>query len=388
MNKLKIDNNSNKIVILINNLSFFCSHRLPIAESALNNSFDVVIGYGELGGADPLYLKQKGFKLSFIPMQRGGIDLLKNLRTVFHIWQFFRKEKPDIVHLVTIKPYLFGGILARITGVRGVVSAVSGLGSLFINRDLKSKLLRFLIYPLYKLAFNHINQVVIFHNKEDSRYLLRWGVLSNNKIRLLKGSGVNLNKFTKLNENTGVPVVCFASRLLIDKGVYEFISATKILRERSIKARFLLAGELDTNNPTGLNIDDLTKINSENIVEYIGYQDDIPSLFEKSHIICLPSYREGLPKVLIEAAAASRAVVTTDVPGCRDAIIPNETGLLIPVRNSEALANAIQYLLENSEKRKLMGRAGRELAEKEYAIENIVDAHLEIYNDLIRESLR
>ena len=215
---------------------------------------------------------------------------------------------------------------------------------------------------------------------------MKWGVLSKNKIKLLKGSGVDLNKFTKFIERKGDPVVCFASRLLIDKGVYEFISAAKTIRERSIKARFLLVGDLDTNNPTGLNNDDLTKINSENIVEVLGFQDDIPSLFEKSHIICLPSYREGLPKALIEAAAASRAIVTTDVPGCRDAIIPNKTGLLVPVRNSEALANAIQDLLENSQKRISMGRAGRELAEKEYAIENIVDAHLEIYNNLKRES--
>lgn len=385
MNK-KTKLNSKKLIILINNLSFFCSHRLPIAEAALNKSFNVIIGYGELGGVDPTYLTKKGFKLNFVPMQRGGIDLFNNLKTFFYIWRFLRKEKPDIVHLITIKPYLFGGVLARITGVRGVISAVSGLGSLFISRDLKSKLLRFLIYPLYKVAFNHSNQIIIFHNNEDPRYLLKWGVLSKNKIRLLKGSGVNLNEFTKFNEHIGIPVVCFASRLLIDKGVYEFISAARILRDRSIKARFLLVGDLDTNNPTGLDNDDLTKINSKNIVEFLGYQDDIPSLFEKSHIICLPSYREGLPKVLIEAAAASRAIVTTDVPGCRDAIIPNKTGLIVPVRNSEALANAIQDLLENSEKRVAMGRAGRELAEKEYAIENIVEAHLEIYNELIKKS--
>lgn len=383
-----MNNNLGKIVILINNLAFFCSHRLPIAEAALNKSFNVVIGYGELGGADPLQLARKGFKLRFVPMERGGISLFKNLKTFFHIWHFFTKEKPDIVHLVTIKPYLFGGILARITGVRGVVSAVSGLGSLFISRDLKSKLLRFLIYPLFKVAFNHLNQIIIFHNKEDSSDFMKWGVLEKNKIRLLHGSGVNLNKFTKFNEHKVVPVVCFASRLLIDKGVYEFISAAKTLRERSIKARFLLVGDLDVNNPTGLNADDLTKINSENIVEVLGFQNDIPSLFEKSHIICLPSYREGLPKVLIEAAAASRAIVTTDVPGCRDAIIPNKTGLLVPVKNSEALANAIQDLLENSEKRVSMGSAGRALAEKKYAIESIVEAHLEIYHKLLRDRPR
>ena len=383
-----MNNNSNKLVILINNLNFFCSHRLPIAEAALNESLNVVIGYGELGGADPLYLIQKGFKLSFVPMQRGGIDLFKNLKTFFYIWRFFRKEKPDIVHLVTIKPYLFGGILARITGVRCVVSAVSGLGYLFINKDLKSKLLKLFIYPLYKLAFNHFNQVVIFHNEEDAKDLVKWGVINSSKIKVLKGSGIKLDKFTKFKEHPGTPVVCFASRLLIDKGVNEFILAAKILKERSVIARFLLVGDLDMNNPKSLNRYDLMKIKSENIVEVFGYQDDIPSLFEKSHIICLPSYREGFPKVLIEAAAASRAIVTTDVPGCRDSIIPNKTGILVPVKNSKSLANAIQDLLENSKKRVLMGREGRKLAEREYSIENIVDSHLEIYKNLNSKNKR
>ena len=210
------------------------------------------------------------------------------------------------------------------------------------------------------------------------------GVLSKNKVRLIRGSGVKLEKFFNFEENTGVPVVCFAARLLIDKGVYDFISAARILKKRGITSRFLLAGDLDTKNPSGIKINDLNKIKEEGYVEIIGFQDDIPKLYEMSHIICLPSYREGLPKTLIEAAAASRAVVTTDVPGCRDAIIPNKTGILVPVRNSFALANAIQELIENKDKRLLMGRAGRELAEKDFDINNIVKAHLKIYGELKR----
>ena len=262
------------------------------------------------------------------------------------------------------------------------MSAVSGLGTLFVHKNFKSKILRFFIYPMYRAAFNHFNQIVIFQNQDDAKVLLDWGVLSSNKIRLLKGSGVELENFTYLKESSGIPVVCFAARLLIDKGVKEYIYAARILRERGIKARFLLAGDTDNQNPTALNFNELNRINDDAIVEILGYQKDIPALFANSHIICLPSYREGLPKSLIEAAAAGRAVITTDVPGCRDAIIPNKTGLLVPVRNSEALANAIQNLIQNSAKREKMGKAGRELAEKNFAIEKIVNAHLNIYTEL------
>ncbi len=379
-----MNNKTIKLAILINDLSFFCSHRLPIAEAAKDKSFNVVIGYGELGGADPQLLKEKGLNISYVPMQRAGFNIFKNLQSFFYIWCFFKRERPDIAHLITIKPYLFGGIIARIIGIPSLVSAVSGLGTIFINKNLKSKLLRLLIYPLYKLAFNHLNQIVIFQNQDDASELLKMGLLSKSKVRLIRGSGVKLENFFNFEENMGVPVVCFAARLLIDKGVYDFISAARLLKKKGIRARFLLAGDLDIQNPSGIKKNELNKIKEEGYVEIIGFQKDIPKLYAMSHIICLPSYREGLPKALIEAAAASRPIVTTDVPGCRDAIIPNKTGILVPMKNSEALANAIQDLIENPEKRLSMGRAGRELAEKDFAIEDIVNAHLKIYDDLNR----
>ena len=252
-----------KLVILVNSLSFFCSHRLPIAEAAMDKSIDVVIGYGELGGADPQALEQKGLKVSFVPMKRGSTNVLKDLQSLFYIWRFFKKEKPDIVHLVTIKPYLYGGLIARLTGIPALVTAISGLGALFIHKDLKSKILKFLLYPLYRLAFNHSNQIVIVQNQEDAKVLRGWGVLNSNKVKLLKGSGVQLEKFINLEDTPGIPVVCFASRLLLDKGVYDFVSAARLLKKRKVKARFFLAGDLDTQNPKGINMEDLKKIREE-----------------------------------------------------------------------------------------------------------------------------
>ena len=381
-------NKDKKILFLVNYLSFFLSHRLPIAEALLVRGFKVFIGYGELRGADPKLLEERGFNVEFVPMQPAGFNLFRELVTFYQIWVLFKRVDPDIVHLVTIKPNLYGGIISRLIGIKCLISAVSGLGTLFINKDFKSKLLRFLIYPLFKLAFNHSNQKIILQNKDDLETLKNWGVLNQSKIKLLKGSGVKLENFKNLDEPSGIITVCFAARLLRDKGVYEYIYAAKLLKERGVKARFLLAGDLDENNPSGLSIGELNKIKDKSYVEFIGYQKDIATLYAKSHIICLPSYREGFPKSLIEAAAANRAVVTTDVPGCRDAIIPNKTGLLVPAKESEKLADALQLLIESPLKRISMGAAGRKLAEEEFSIEKIVIEHLDIYNGLLSNNLK
>jgi len=372
-----------KLLFLVHNLKAFCSHRLPIAEASKIKGFDVVIGYGELGGSDPKLLEQKGLKVKFIPMQRGGLNLLKDLKTLYYIYIFFKKFKPDIVHLVSIKPYLYGGIISRITRVKCLVSAVSGLGPLFIHKNFKNRFLLLLIYPIFRLAFNHLNQKIIVQNKDDKNTLISWGVLNPLNVRLIKGSGVKLENFVDFSENNIIPVVCFASRFLVDKGIYDFVSAAKLLHKRGVQAQFILAGDLDEQSPSGINSNDLEKLKKNKYIKILEYQKNIPTLYARSHIICLPSYREGLPKALIEAAAANRAVVTTDVPGCRDVIIPGKTGLLVPLKDPQKLADALQWLIENPQRRREMGNAGRQLAESQFGIEKIVKDHLNIYYKLL-----
>ena len=320
-------------------------------------------------------------------MERGGLSFFKDLKNFFYIWHFFKSEKPDIVHLVTIKPYLYGGIISRLIGIPSLVSAVSGLGTLFIHKNLKSKFFRFILFPIYRLAFNHFNQKVIVQNVDDAKVLEDFGVLNPAKVKLIKGSGVKLENFSSFIEPSGVPVVCFAARFLRDKGIYEYVNAARLLKQRGVKARFLLAGDLDIKNPSGINLDELNHIKKKNYVEIIGYEKNISNLYANSNIICLPSYREGLPKSLIEAAAACRAVVTTDVPGCRDAIIPNKTGLLVPVKDFKKLADALQWLIEHPLERIEMGKEGRKFAENEFAIEKIVQSHLDIYQELINKEI-
>lgn len=363
------------------------SHRMSIAEASMAKGFKIFVGYGEIGSINPKLLKNKGIKIYHVSMCRGGTNLFEEIKTIYSLWKLIKEVKPNILHLITIKPYLYGGIVARILNVPSVVSAVAGLGSLFIKNSFKNKLIKFLLLPIYKFAFGHPNQTIIVQNKDDARLLINLGVLNIKKTSLIKGSGVDLTKFLAHDEPAGIPVVCFAGRLLQDKGVNEFISAARILKNKGINARFLLAGEKDLKNPSGLRTEKIKFLQDEGVVEVLGYVKDISALYAKSNIICLPSYREGFPKALAEAAAASRAIVTTDVPGCRDTIIPNKSGLIVPPKDSKKLADALQWLIDHPLERNAMGKIGRELAQKEFKIELIIQSHIKIYQKLISKVL-
>lgn len=368
-------------VFLVNNPCYFVSHRMSIGLTLIAQGYEVhVIAPGEC----PVELSKAGFIYHSVEMSRKGMNPFAEVTTILALRRLFKQIQPDLVHLVTIKPYLYGGIAARLAGVPAVVSAVAGLGILFSGQGFKNKVLRSILYPLYRFSFGHKNQAAIFQNPNDRDLLVNWGVLDFNKAQLIRGAGADLSVYPYLPEPEGVPVISFAARLLKDKGVIEFVEASRILKTRGVETRFWLIGDPDPGNSNTVTQAQLDEWQQVGLVECLGYRTDIANLFSQSNIVTLPSYYgEGLPKVLIEAAACGRAVVTTDHPGCRDAIEPNLTGVLVPVRNAEALADAIQYLIENPEKRKAMAKAGRELAEKEFAIEKVVDAHLKIYNELL-----
>ena len=370
----------NKIVFVVNNANYFISHRLTIGLALLAKGVEVhVVAPGEC----PRVLSEAGFIYHSVSMSRKGMNPFSEFSSIFSLYRIFRKIQPDLVHLVTIKPYLYGGIAARLAGVPSVVSAVAGLGILFSGQGIKNKILRSILFPFYRIAFNHINQAVIFQNSNDRDLLVDWGVLRSDKARLIRGAGVDLKNYPFLPEPHGIPVISFAGRLLKDKGVEEFIDASRILKQRNVEASFWLIGEPDLGNSNTVTHDQLDMWVSEGLVECLGYRADIAHLFSQSNIVSLPSYYgEGLPKVLIEAAACGRAVITTDHPGCRDAIEP-DTGVLIPIRNSERLADALQDLIMNSDKRTAMGSAGRVLAQREFSIEKIVNHHFKIYRDLM-----
>lgn len=376
---------SNKCLLFVVNCpAFFLSHRLPLALSARDEGFNVQIA--TMDGKHVEKIEQMGFVHHVLPLSRSGRNPLKELFTFFSMWRLFRQVRPDLVHLVTIKPVLYGGIAARMLKVPGVISAISGLGFLFTKRSsLKVSILRNIALFFYRLSLNHPNQRIIFQNPTDKNLLVKAGGIHEDKIRLIRGSGVDLKNYSMKIDSANVPIVVMASRLLKDKGVHEFVEAARILTSKNIKARFQLIGERDLGNPECVSDSSIQLWKEEGIVECLGYCSNIPELFSKAHIVTLPSYYgEGLPKVLIEAAACGCATITTDMPGCRDAIEPDITGLLIPARNVEALVQAIEQLIEDPDLRNKMAIAGRDLAEREFGIEKVVKAHMQIYYELAK----
>ena len=369
-----------RFLFVVNCPAFFISHRLPLAIAAKREGYDVHVA--TMAGEASYQIAEAGLIYHELPLTRSGRNPLNEMLVFIAIYNLFRQLKPVLVHLVTIKPVVYGGIAARLTGVPSVVAAVSGLGFVFIAKGLKATLVRLGVKTLYRLAFGKRNLYVIFQNPDDRNRFVDEGILAANKTILIRGSGVNIADFPISIEPDGCPVVIMAARLLRDKGVSEFVDSGRAIKQRGLKARFLLVGDTDPDNPATVTVRELDAIREEGIIELLGHRKDIPELFSTSNIIVLPSYREGLPRVLVEAAAAGRAVVTTDVPGCRDAIESGVTGLLVPVRDANSLADAIQRLIEDIKLRQRMGSAGRLLAEKEFSIEKIVSAHMDIYRML------
>lgn len=369
-----------KVLFVVNDLDFFISHRMPIAFAAQAEGYEVHL-------ACPLGKKVSevisfGFNYHEVPLTRNGQNPLKEFYAVLSLYRLYKKINPDLIHLVTIKPVLYGGIAARLKNVKAVVAAVSGLGTTFIAQSMAARVRKMVVSFLYRIAFSHKNLAVIFQNPDDRDTLINLGVISERQVKIIRGSGVSTEQYAFTPEPVGKPVVVMAARLLRDKGVFEFIEASRILKERDVDVIMRLIGSPDPGNFTSVTEAELEAWRNEGVIESLGYREDIAVQYAAANIVCLPSYREGLPKGLVEAAACGRAVVTTNVPGCRDAIEPGVTGLLVPVREAEALADAIQTLIESPERRLQMGLAGRKLAEDSFAIEKIVGQHMSIYREL------
>jgi len=371
---------SKKLLFVVNDPGFFLSHRLPIALAAQQQGYDVEVATGP--GPEGRRMTELGLRFHELPLSRRGANPFAELRALFSIGQLFRRVRPDIVHLVTIKPVLYGGLAARLTRVPAVVAAVSGLGTVFMARGWRAAARRAVVSRLYRAAFRHARLRVIFQNDEDLRLFVDNGVVGADQSILIPGSGVDLSQYKAVAEPQGAVVVTMASRLLRDKGVFEFVEAARLVRQQHPDTTFWLAGTADEGNPSTLSAADMDRIGEGGDVRLLGHSTDIAGLFARSHIVVLPSYREGLPRVLIEAAACGRAVVTTDVPGCRDAIEAGTTGLLVPPKSAEALAEAISLLVADAPRRRAMGEAARRFAEKKFGIDKVVAAHLDLYRAL------
>lgn len=370
-----------RLLFVVNNPAFFMSHRVSVALAAQRAGYDVHVA--TMDGPAVADIEALGMTHHAIPMTRSGKHPLQELGTLLALLRLFRHVRPQVVHLVTIKPVLYGGIAARLARVPGMVAAISGLGFVFLSNSLKMRLVRAVVARLYRLALGHRNSRVIFQNGADRDLLKSLGAVRDEQVVLIRGAGVDLDLCRALPEPPVPPVVVtMVARLLRDKGVQEFVQAARLLRERGVPVTMRLVGGVDAGNPASATPAEVEAWQREGCVEALGERADVPQLYADSHIAVLPSYREGLPKSLIEAAACGRAVVTTDVPGCRDAIDPGKTGLLVPVRDPQALADAIARLAGDATQRQAMGAAGRALAEREFNIERVARIHVDLYDTL------
>ncbi|MGO1401959.1 MAG: glycosyltransferase family 4 protein [Flaviflexus sp.] len=371
-----------KLLIVVNVDWFFLSHRLPIAIAAKRAGWDVHIATALT--IERSEIEKYGFTLHPLKLHRTSSSPVGLGQLVVDLVRLFRKVNPEVLHLVTIKPVLMGGIAARLTRVPGVVYAVSGLGHVFIDAGgVWQRVRRSVVRRFYGLALGASNKKVIFQNEFDRREVQRSAGISNSESELILGSGVDVDGISVQPMPEGRTIFLMASRLLRTKGVREFCRAAEILHKRGVDAEFLLVGDLDQFNPAGISEEELEVIRQSGIVKVLGYQGDIPALMGRAHVVVLPSYSEGLPKVLIEAAASGRAIVTTDIPGCRETVESGLTGLLVPPKNSEKLADAMFSLAGDRELASKLGAAGRKRAERLFRIQDVVAKHLNIYKELL-----
>lgn len=370
-----------KILFVVNVDWFFTSHRLPLALEAINKGYEVHLACHFLSSSSTL--RSYGIICHEIPFTRSNSNPLDAISLFKKIYLLFLKVKPSLVHLVTIKPILIGGMAARILKLPAAIFAISGLGYTFISEGFSANIRRRFIGLLYAAVFRHSNSCVIFQNTSDQCELSNLTGLDIKQSLIIPGSGVDIEVFSQNKLPSSPIIVMMASRLLRDKGVYEFISAAKKVKIRNQNIKFVLVGSPDLENPSSILPAEVNQWVTDGSIEYWGHQDDMPATISKATIVVLPSYREGLPKILIEAAACGRPVITTDVPGCRDAIIEKKTGLLVEKRNEKDLADKINYLISNIHMCTTMGAAGRSLVEEKFSEHLIAKQHMVLYKKLI-----
>ena len=369
-----------KLLFLVTEDWYFCSHRLPPARAAQAAGYDIVVAT-RVGsrGAD---ISAEGFKLIPIDLQRRSRNPFRELTAIAQIVKIYLQERPNVVHHVALKPVLYGSLAACLVRGPAVVNALAGMGFLFSSSSRLASVLRAVVSRLFRLLLNAGRNLLILQNPDDEAMLVNAGLVAAKRVRLIRGSGVDIQRFASSPEAQTTPVVMLPSRMLWDKGVGEFVEAAQLLRTRGSTARFVLVGNGDPDNPASISEGQLKAWHDSGVVESWGHCSDMPATLAQAHIVCLPSYREGLPKVLLEAAACGKPLIATDAPGCREIVRHGENGLLVPLRNAAGLADAIERLLGDADMRHAMGQKGRRLVELAFSEAKVAQQTLAVYREL------
>jgi glycosyltransferase involved in cell wall biosynthesis len=371
-----------RVVMVVNRDAFFLSHRLPLARGAREAGMDVIIVAGETG--EGRVIEDEGFRFIALPITRDSLNPFVDARTVWFLARLYRRLQPTLLHHSTVKPLVYGSLAARLScRAAAVVNTVSGLGYAFTSNHRTARMLRPALRRLWRAALSHPRSHTIFQNPDDRDDFVRMRLVRPERTVLIRGSGVDCGVFRPEPEPEGAPVVVLPARMLWDKGVAEFVEAARLLRAAGNVARFVLIGSPDLRNREAIPEGQLQAWSQEGVVEWWGHRTDMPSVLAGAAVVVLPTYGEGLPKVLLEAAAAGRPVVATDVRGCREVVRPGVNGLLVPPKDSAALAHAIGRLLRSPDLRATLGQGGRHLAECEFAEPVVVEQTLAVYRQLL-----
>lgn len=372
-----------RVLFVVNHAGFFLSHRLSVALAAGRAGYEVHVATPASKHVPRII--ESGLQWHEISLSRSGVNPLPELRTLRSLWRLYRALRPDVVHHVTSKPVLYGTIVARAAGVPAVVNAISGVGHVFASsHGIGQAALRAIVSVGYRLALRHRRMRVIFQNPEHQAVFIARRWVTPADCVMILGSGVDPVEFApaEVPASHGMPVVVFASRMLYTKGLREFVGAARRLRQRGVWARFLLVGEPDPDNRASVPQVEIDEWVAEGIVESCGRRSDMAAVFRGADIVCLPSYSEGMPKVLVEAAATALPIVTTDIAGCRDIVRHEENGLLVPPRESEKLADALERLIKDGELRRRMGARGRQRVLDEFTLSAVIARMLSLYGEL------
>lgn len=374
-----------RLLFIASDAAVFVSHRHNLAVGAANAGYQV--GVASPPGPQPILARISESGAAFIPisLERGSRAPLAELRSLLSISRAVRRFRPDLIHCITPKPVLYGGLVARMLGIPSI-AAVTGLGHAFVTESPSGRALRAAVIAAYRLAINGDDTQVIFQNGDDHELFKATGALRHDRVTLIPGSGTDLQSIVATTLPAAPPVVVLPARLIRDKGVGEFVEAARLLRAGGIDARFRLLGDPDGSNPTSVSRQDLQAWAAEGVIEWRPHAANIAAALAECHIVALPSYREGFPKTLIDAAAAGRPAVATDVPGCRDAIVDGVTGLLCAPRSAESLAATLASLITDRDRQSAMGAAARRHAEEHFGHAPVTAAHLDLYASALARS--
>jgi glycosyltransferase involved in cell wall biosynthesis len=375
-----------KVILVANTDWYLFNFRRALAHFLRDQGF--VITLVSPAGKFVYQLKEDDFRWIEWRLGRQTIAPWRELPAIIALTKIYKSEHPDLIHHHTIKPVLYGSVAARLAGAPAVVNSITGRGYIFLSKDSKASLLKWITLPFYRMTFSHPDQAVIFENDEDRQYFIRERLIPAERTRLIAGVGVDTDRFVPAPEQPGTPVVLLSSRMLWDKGVGVLVEAARRLRQTTA-VRVALVGAPDPGNPASISEEQLQAWAAEGLIEWWGWQADMNAVYQRSHIVTLPTmYGEGVPTALLEGAACGRPLVATDMPGCRDIVLDQFNGLIVPPNDPVALADALGKLLADPALRGRMGSAGRQLVLQKFTVSYVNHSTLSVYQELLKRPKR